>query len=408
MVFWRRLLICGFYGHHNLGDEAMLAGMLCLLKRCFGNHSLDQITVYSNDPEDTVARHGVAALRNQFPRRRREQWVKWATHTLALWQHQYFILGGGDLLRDSPERDVALTWLQPLQRAMALGCRTIVLGISVGDVWKPHTKAVIVETLNRVDLIVVRDQQSQRQLQQMGVAGAIYIMGDLALQLIPRHSTSIPPTSTSISPTSSTMPVAAAPHVGISIRALTGRLTELDQAAEARFYREMAKIIDYLIETRGATVSLLPFQAYTPSYIAQHRPADNDEEAIAAVLEHSDYSQQIVVHKAFASVEQAIDTLQTFDLVIGTRLHSLILAAGLGIPLLAAAYDRKVSGFMTEIDQQDNSVWVQQFTLEQVKARLDYLLDHGLESRQQLVSAVDRYCQQSIPVADRLCKLLNS
>ncbi|MBE9068664.1 polysaccharide pyruvyl transferase family protein [Leptolyngbya cf. ectocarpi LEGE 11479] len=397
MVSWKRLLICGFYGHHNLGDEAMLAGMLCLLKRCLGEHYLDQITVYSNDPEDTVMRHSVAALPNQFPRRRRERWVKWATHTLALWQHQYFILGGGDLLRDSPERDVALTWLQPLQRAMALGCRTIVLGISVGEVWKPHTRTAIVNTLNRVDLIVVRDQQSQLQLQQMGVTGTVYIMGDLALQLIPKRST-----------ISLAAPAVAAPHVGISIRSLTGRLAELDHAAENSFYREMARIIDYLIEIKGATVSLLPFQAYTPSYIAQHRPADNDEEAIAAVLEHSSYSQQIVVHKAFASVKQAIDTLQAFDLMIGTRLHSLILAAGLGIPLLAAAYDRKVSGFMTEIDQQDNSVWVQQFTLEQVKSRLDSLLDHRLESQQQLVSAVDRYCQQSIPVADRLCKLLNS
>ncbi|MEM7063213.1 MAG: polysaccharide pyruvyl transferase family protein [Cyanobacteria bacterium P01_B01_bin.77] len=403
MVSWkrRRLLICGFYGHHNLGDEAMLAGMLCLLKRCLGQQCLDHITVYSNDPEDTVMRHGVVALPNQFPRRRREHWVKWATHTLALWQHQYFILGGGDLLRDSPERNVALTWLQPLQRAMALGCHTIVLGISVGEVWKPQTKAVIAKTLNRVDLIVVRDQQSRRQLQQMGVTGAIYIMGDLALQLMPRHSASV-------APTSSTMHVATAPHVGISIRSLTGRLAELDQAAESSFYREMAKIIDYLIEVKGAKVSLLPFQAYPPGYIAQHRPADNDEEAIAAVLAHSTHSQQVVVHAAFASVEQAIDTLQTFDVIIGTRLHALILAAGLGVPLLAAAYDRKVSGFMTEIDQQDNSVWVQQFTLEQVKSRLDYLLEHRLESQQQLGSAIDRYCQQSIPVADRLCKLLNS
>lgn len=391
-----RLLICGFYGHHNLGDEAMLAGMLCLLKRCLGDDYLSQITVYSNDPEDTASRHGVATLRHQFPRRRREQWIKWVEHTLALWRHQYFILGGGDLLRDSPERDVAITWLKPLQRAMALGCRTAVLGISVGAVWQPQTKAAIVKTLNRVNLIAVRDQQSLRQLQHMGVTGPIYAMSDLALQAIPGHA------RRGVQSGSATL----APNIGISIRSLTGRLPELDQTAEQTFYREMAKIIDYLIEIKGAKVSLLPFQAYTSSYIVRHRPADNDADAIASVLEKSRQKNQITVYGAFDSVEQAIDRLQGFDAIIGTRLHALILAAGLGVPLLAAAYDKKVSGFMTEIDQHENSIPVREFTLDRVKPRLEYLLTHRLESYQKLEFAVDQYRQKMIPVADKLCQLL--
>ncbi|MEM9977303.1 MAG: polysaccharide pyruvyl transferase family protein [Cyanobacteria bacterium P01_D01_bin.2] len=387
-----RLLICGFYGHHNLGDEAMLAGMLCLLKPCLGPDYLSQITVYSNDPDDTARRHGVATLRNQFPRRRREQWRKWVEHTLALWRHQYFILGGGDLLRDSPQREVATAWLQPLQRAMDLGCQTIVLGISVGDIWRPETKAAIVHTLNQVNLIAVRDRQSQKQLQQIGVTCPINVISDLALQAI---STQPPPGT-----------AAVAPKIGISIRSLAGRLPHLDHAAEQRFYGEMAKIIDYLIEHKDAAISLLPFQAYPPTY--GHRPVDDDEKAIAAVLEQTHHSQQITVHTAFDSIKQAIDTLKSLDLVIGTRLHSLILAGGLGIPLLAAVYDKKVSGFMAEIDQTENSIAVEQFTLATVKPRLDYLLTHQRQTRQAIEAAMSGYRQQIIPVADRLDHLFNS
>lgn len=399
MIFSRanRLLICGFYGHHNLGDEAMLAGMLSLLKRCLGEDYLRQITVYSNDPDDTTLRHGVATLRNQFPRRRREQWLKWIEHTLALWQHQYFILGGGDLLRDSPERDVATVWLEPLQRAISLDCRTVVLGISVGEIWKPQTKATIVKTLNQVDLIAVRDQQSQKQLCDMGVKGSVHVMSDLALQ-IPAIQTTFISQPSSVS----------APNIGISIRSLAGRLHDLDQMAEQRFYQEMARSIDYLIEAKNAKISLLPFQAYTSSYIAQHRPADNDETAIAAVLEQSQYSQQIAVYGPLQSLDQTIDTLQTLDLLIGTRLHSLILAGGLGIPLLAAAYDKKVSGFMTEIDQQDNSIWVQEFTLATAQPRLDYLLSHQAEVHEQIKTAVNQYRGQIAPVAHKLCQLITT
>ena len=395
MVFLKRkrLLICGFYGHHNLGDEAMLAGMLRLFQRCLGPNYLDQITVYSNDPEDTTQRHGVATLRNQFPRRRREQWIRWAEHTWALWQHQLFILGGGDLLRDSPTREVAITWLQPLQRAMALGCRTIVLGISVGEVWQPQTKIAIVETLNRVNLIAVRDQRSQAQLKQMGVTRPVYVISDLALQLTtPRGSQTV------------SVPQVSAPKIAISIRSLTGRLPEMDQAVEHRFYREMAQIIDYLVEAKGAAVSLFPFQTQKPN----GRGQDNDEDAIAAVLQQSQQRQHITVHGAFSSVEQTLDVLQSFDLMIGTRLHSLILAAGLGIPVLAAVYDPKVSGFMTEIEQQVNSFSIQQFTLDIVQPRLDALLSQPPQSQYQLIQAVEHYRQQITPVERKLCQLFNS
>lgn len=400
MFFLRRhrVLICGFYGHQNLGDEAMLAGMLCLLKRCLGPEYIEQITVYSNAPKDTAKYHGVATLNNQFPRRRREQWVRWVAHTLALWQHRVFILGGGDLLRDSPERDVAKVWLAPLQRAMDLGCRTVVLGISVGAIWKPETKAAIVKTLNRVNLIAVRDQQSQEQLQEMGVTHPIYVMSDLALQI-----TSRPPLSVS-----KRVSMVSAPSIGISIRPLAGRVPGLDKTAEQNFYREMAKIIDYLIAVKGATVSLLPFQTHTTSDRARHRPIDNDEDAIAAVLKQCQQQHQVSVQGTFGSVKQAIDTLQSFDLVIGTRLHSLILAAGLGIPILAAVYDQKVSGFMAEIDQQVNSIEIPQFTLETLKPRLDDLLPPNLQTQERRRHAVERYCQKILPVADRLRQILEN
>ncbi|ESA37062.1 polysaccharide pyruvyl transferase [Leptolyngbya sp. Heron Island J] len=398
MVFSKRhrLLICGFYGHHNLGDEAMLAGMLRLLQRCLGPNYLDQITVYSNDPEDTAMRHGVATLGNQFPRRRREKWIQWMDHTLALWQHQFFILGGGDLLRDSSTRDVATTWLQPLQRAMTLGCRTIVLGISVGEIWKPQTKMAIVETLNRVNLIAVRDQGSQEKLQQMGVTRPIYVISDLALQLTT--------TPMNFGSQAVSAPQRSAPKIAISIRSLTGRLPEIDQAVEHRFYREMAQIIDYLVETKGATVSLFPFQTEKPN----DRGQDNDEDAINAVLQRSRQKQHVTAHGAFNSVEQALDVLQSFDLVIGTRLHSLILAAGLGIPLLAAVYDPKVSGFITEIEQQVNSFSIQQFTLDTVKPRLEALLSQSSQSQHRLIQAVERYRQQMTPIERKLCQLLDS
>ena len=54
-----RIVVSGYYGSKNAGDEAMLSAMLEVLG------DLDpklHITVISADPEDTRKRHGVDAI----------------------------------------------------------------------------------------------------------------------------------------------------------------------------------------------------------------------------------------------------------------------------------------------------------------------------------------------------------
>ena len=84
MAWGNRILVCGFYGYHNLGDEAMLRGLRRWLQRCGCDFPL---TVYSKDPEDTRARHGVRVLDNRYAPRRRAQLAQWARHWAAIATH---------------------------------------------------------------------------------------------------------------------------------------------------------------------------------------------------------------------------------------------------------------------------------------------------------------------------------
>ena len=54
-----RILIAGYYGFGNTGDEAILAAMLRDLRR--RRPGLDCVVV-SGDPAETAARHGVRSL----------------------------------------------------------------------------------------------------------------------------------------------------------------------------------------------------------------------------------------------------------------------------------------------------------------------------------------------------------
>lgn len=313
----------------------MLAGMIQLLR---SQHPNLPLTVFSNDPQDTQTRHAVPSI----GRLGRLSFKHKVERYFRIFQNRCFILGGGDLLRDSIHSSIAANWLHPLQQAIKAGCRTIVLGISVGEVWRPETKALIPQVLNQVDLIAVRDCVSKTRLEELGVQQPIHVISDLALQALPIASE----LNESSAPQSSDL------QVGLSMRHLINRGRSTDTIDYSHLLQEIAATVDFLIEQYGATIHFLPLRTYKDRY----HPIDDDYVSILKVLQYSRHSSQVLVHRYFDSLQEFNQLVSQLDFVIGMRLHSLILAAGLGVPVLALEYDAKVQGFMKEIGQSELSV----------------------------------------------------
>ncbi len=373
MVWGNRILVCGFYGYHNLGDAAMLEGLRQWLHRCGCDLPL---TVYSKDPHDTRARHRVRVLDNRYAPRRRAQVQKWLRHQVAIATHRFFILGGGDLLRDAPDRDVAGEWLQPLESAIAARKSTLVLGISVGSLWRPETKARIKAALNRVDLIAVRDRTSRDRLVALGVTRPVHVMADLALEAV-----------TPMDNRSSDNSL----NIGISVRAVAGRTA---QQRDIDFYQQIAMLADQLIETHGAKIYLVPFQAYPDDFRQRYKPTVDDEIAIAQVMNISRYPDRLNPVPRILSLGELINRLGQLDVMVGTRLHAVILAAGLGIPVIAVEYAPKVANFMTEIKQRQWSIPLENFTAQQGLSRVNAILQDPALVQQQIKQGVQEYLAQ--------------
>ena len=82
-----RLVVSGYYGYANAGDEAVLAGMLATFREADPDL---EVTVLSGDPEHTRRTHGVAAIRRaDLPAVAR-----------ALRASDGLVSGGGSLLQD--------------------------------------------------------------------------------------------------------------------------------------------------------------------------------------------------------------------------------------------------------------------------------------------------------------------
>ncbi len=375
-------IICGFYGNYNLGDEAMLAGMINILRKEQDDLSF---TVLSNDPDDTKKRYSVESI-HRFGRKFSIQ------RFLRILQSQYFILGGGDLLRDSVESPVAINWLRILEKALLLRRRTMVMGVSVGEIWRPETQAFIPKILNQVDLLTVRDIKSKTKLEKLGVSKTIHVISDLALETLPENlSKHIRPSSQPI-------------QVGISVRHLSNRGRSIDVNTYHNLLHEIASVADFLVEQYGATVHFLPFRTEKET----NHATDDDYVSILNLIGYSRHSAKFVVHRYFESLENLTGLISTLDLMIGMRLHSLILSAGLGVPIVAAEYDSKVRGFMEEIGQSQHSIPLDCFDKTRLLPLIENILGNPSKARKEIELGVKSYRERIIRLQPFLAQIMGN
>lgn len=161
-----RLLISGYYGFANLGDEAILAGLSRELTR--RGH---QVTVLSADPAGTAAHHGVAAAHR--------------TRGLigALLRADAVVSGGGGLLQDATSARSLTYYLAVLRTARLLGRRVAVYGQSLGPLSATGRERVA-RALRGVPAFW-RDERSRDLARELGLDDRL--TADAALLLAPEE-----------------------------------------------------------------------------------------------------------------------------------------------------------------------------------------------------------------------------
>lgn len=154
-----RVLVSGYYGFGNLGDEALLAGLLSGLRT-------EQLTVLSQHPARTRALHGVASVHR-------------LTGLSALPSHDALISGGGGLLQDKTSSRSLRYYLGVIALARRLGKRVVVFGQSVGPL-SAQGEQRVARALRGVP-VAVRDRASQHLLGRLGIPAVL--VADTALLL---------------------------------------------------------------------------------------------------------------------------------------------------------------------------------------------------------------------------------
>ncbi|HKM17809.1 MAG TPA: polysaccharide pyruvyl transferase CsaB [Limnochordia bacterium] len=181
------ILVSGYYGCHNSGDEAILAA-LCQDLAALGV-SNKEITVLSGDPAHTESTHHVAAISRFNP----------LAMIDAMGHSRILISGGGSLLQDATSWRTIPYYLTIIKTAVALGLKVVIYGQGIGPVKNRLYQRWIADVFNQADGIAVRDSDSAQLLQKWGLdTGRLLITADPVFSLEHRHDGPENPTGSGI------------------------------------------------------------------------------------------------------------------------------------------------------------------------------------------------------------------
>jgi len=297
----------------NLGDEAILESMVRQLRASVPV----EITVFTRNVEDTLRRHDVD---HAVP-------VRQLTREEARTQVEHldlFILGGGGILYDEDTEP----YLREVALAHEAGVPVAIYAISAGPLQKAGNRQLVAKHLDRAAVITVRDRETVKLLEAVGVRQAIILTADPALLLEPD----------SIPPDVLTREGLDMHHrlIGFSVREPGPAAPDIDIE---HYHALLANTADFMVARLDANVVFVPMELKKQDVQHSH-----------AVVARMQYAQRATVLKGEYTAPQMLALMGQFQFCVGMRLHFLIFAALQGIPFVALPYASKVEGFLQDLD----------------------------------------------------------
>ncbi len=310
MANTKQIVLSGYYGFDNIGDEAVLYSIVSLLKKEIPSVT---ITVLSNNPEKTKALYRVESVN------------RWDIKAVAkvIKKSDLLISGGGSLLQDITSSKTIPYYLAIVKIAQFYKKKVVFYSQGVGPVNKGISRWLMRRVINKVDGIFVRDADSKVLLEQIGIKKPIDIAIDPVLGIkLPNRK------------------IADENAVGVYIRPWQG------EEFEQRLISSMEKGLLELVE-KGYKICFIPMY-----YDQDVKISQNLMKALESKLPEQVAHTQLELIEHMLSIEEVLDYTASFKMVIGMRLHSLIMAAATNVPMLGISYDPKVEAFMKEMNNE--------------------------------------------------------
>jgi len=326
-----------WYESKNAGDQAILMAIAAqLASRIQDLH----LTVFSNRSlvtDDVLRSVRCSNLRYKIVSQRKEFMV--AVNELR--KSHMFLVGGGTPIYNDRFHLFALLVLVGIARIC--GVRVMTYAISarpVNDYW---ARLFCRLALRLIPLITLRESDSLPIIQELLAAAnsKVEVYVDPAVAY-PYASVSVP---SDVQRYVSSANAQDRPLIAICPHFFTANddyhvhhYERYEPSKIENYYEALARVCDQL--TRRSRLLFLPMNVEEP---------DSDLTAIQSILERMTHPEDVFPVMGELSPEQIVGLLRSCELVVGSRLHSLIFASVARTPMIAISYGPKISGFMDKL-----------------------------------------------------------
>ena len=377
----KKVIVSGYYGSGNLGDELILTSIVQALHRADASV---QVTVAAENRWAAERAHGLQAFTRHDHEAAAHQVRTAAAVVLGgggLW-HDYSFERSGELLSffTGAKMSVAGYGILPMM-ARILGRPFHVIGMGAGPLTSQAARGSVRLLAVQASSITVRDSESAELLTSLPLEAARITTAPDVVYALDLSSPEPLEDSTEDSATLQTLAGLRATHtvVGLNLRAWDR--DELDTVVEA-----VVDALAQLAELTPLAVVSVPFQ----------QGPERDQQVIRTVVDRLPERVRRVELPHRPSLSELMGVYRHLDVLVSMRLHAALLAHRLGVPVVGLDYDPKVRRHFEEVDRSEFCLPLLT-TGDEVLDRIHAAQRHGLpESTRAIIQGLESRARQSL------------
>mgnify|MGYP004561614853 CR=1 FL=1 len=305
------IVISGYYGLGNSGDEALLKSIIENLQEIAPDVT---ITALSGNVRRTKQQYGAINTVNRF---------NIFSVLRELRGAKLLLSGGGTLIQDATSTKSLLYYLGIIYAAKRFGLKVMLYANGMGPI-KDKNVGKVHRVLNEVDLITLRENESLHEIERCKITKPkVVVTADPAFNLTPANAVREDELLAEFSvPTDKKL-------LAVSVRGWK----QLGDAFEIK----MACALDRLSE-----------EGYFPVFMPMQMSTDL---AISRRIIQRMKKESVIIDRELP-VSELLALIGRCDIACGMRLHMLIFASVMNVPMTGIVYDPKIRGFMEYMNQK--------------------------------------------------------
>ncbi len=305
------VMLSGYYGFNNSGDDAILSAIINRLRQ---EKPDIKIAVLSKNPKETAEKHNVFSINR----------INFTQIFKVLPRCRLFLNGGGSLIQDITSTHSLFYYTLLMRFAKHLGLNVMLYANGIGPIIRKSNVKMARNALKICDYITLRDPQSFDELRRLGVENKnVSLSSDPTLAILPSCGKNLEEILKfeNISQNKN--------YFVVSFR--------LWKYNDFGFSSKMSYIINEISKTYEITPLFVPMQHPYDVILCKE---------VISKLE----CEYVLLSKEY-DVQELMGIIGISKFVIGMRLHTLIYAVSMGVPIIGIVYDPKIKAFMEYVGQ---------------------------------------------------------